>query len=184
MAIFNLLSMSLGQATAVVALTIIAVYLYFKRAERLANPHRLPYPPGPKPLPIIGNVLDIARENEAQAYQQLAREHGASHVLTFRVVLTSIIGDLVFLSALGKHILFVNSFQHAYELFEKRSANYADRPTSVMSGELCVTPTFPSFATSSHCLLVRMGWDFSFVHMRYGEFSLCDKPSLSYSTPR
>lgn len=47
-------------------------------------------------------------------------------------------GDLVFLSVLGKRLLFVNSFQHAYELFEKRSGNYADRPTSVMSNELYV----------------------------------------------
>jgi isoprenylcysteine carboxyl methyltransferase (ICMT) family protein YpbQ len=88
MAIFDLLSMSHGQSTALIALTIFALIFFVrKRAERLANPQGLPYPPGPKPLPIIGNILDIARENEAQVYQQLAREHGASHVLTFAVYL-------------------------------------------------------------------------------------------------
>lgn len=42
------------------------------------------------------------------------------------------------LSVLGKTVLFVNSFQMANELFEKRSINYSDRSESVMSGELYV----------------------------------------------
>ena len=47
------------------------------RAHRLANPRGLPYPPGPKPLPILGNMFDIARDNESAAYQKLADEYGA-----------------------------------------------------------------------------------------------------------
>ncbi|KAF8811261.1 cytochrome P450 [Phlegmacium glaucopus] len=58
--------------------------------------------------------------------------------------------NLVFLSVLGKNVLFVNTFQMANELFEKRSVNFSDRNESVMSNEL-------------------MGWDFSFGHMRYGD---------------
>lgn len=146
MAIFHLLSMSHGQATFLIALTTFILYLFLRKyAERRVNPHGLPYPPGPKPLPIIGNVLDIARENEAQAYQQLAKEHGRYYVIyqLFASGLTRYPGDLVFLSALGKHILFVNSFKHAYELFERRSANYADRATSVMSNELYVRLRLP-----------------------------------------
>lgn len=42
------------------------------------------------------------------------------------------VGDLVFLSALGKNVLVVNDFQTANELFEKRSANYSDRYESPM----------------------------------------------------
>ncbi|KIM43420.1 hypothetical protein M413DRAFT_18002 [Hebeloma cylindrosporum] len=92
----------------------------------------LPYPPGPKPFPIVGNMFDIARDKESAAYQKLADEYG----------------DLVFLSALGKNVLFVNSFEAAHELFEKRSVNYSDRNESPMSHDL-------------------MGWNFSFGHMRY-----------------
>ncbi|KDR70119.1 hypothetical protein GALMADRAFT_254949 [Galerina marginata CBS 339.88] len=94
----------------------------------------LPYPPGPTPLPIVGNLFDIPRSNETAIYQGLAKQHGS----------------LVFLTALGKNVLLVNSFQTAYEMFEKRSANYSDRPQSVMSHDL-------------------MGWDFSFAHMLYGD---------------
>ncbi|KAF4610328.1 hypothetical protein D9613_010451 [Agrocybe pediades] len=116
--------------------TVLILYLVLRRRRqrRLANSRNLPYPPGPKPLPLLGNIFDIARENEVASYQRLAKNHG----------------DLVFLSVLGKHLLFVNSFETANELFEKRSAIYSDRPQSTMSHEL-------------------MGWDFSFGHMQYGE---------------
>ncbi|KAH9926308.1 cytochrome P450 98A3 [Epithele typhae] len=42
-------------------------------------------------------------------------------------------GDLVYLNAFGKSILVVGSCQIARDLLEKRSANYSDRPGSVMA---------------------------------------------------
>ncbi|EEB93789.1 hypothetical protein MPER_07513, partial [Moniliophthora perniciosa FA553] len=93
----------------------------------------LPTPPGPKPLPIIGNVLDIPREKESESYWKFAQDYG----------------DLVFLSALGKTILVVNSYETANELFEKRGNNYSDRNELPMINDL-------------------MGWDWSFGHMPYG----------------
>ena len=50
------------------------------RAHRLANPQGLPYPPGPKPFPIIGNMFDIARDNEFAAYQKLADKYGEAFI--------------------------------------------------------------------------------------------------------
>lgn len=38
----------------------------------------LPYPPGPRPLPIIGNLLDIPMESSWLAYSQLAKKYGTS----------------------------------------------------------------------------------------------------------
>ena len=72
---FNIVWMSQERAVALVVLTLFVVYLFVRR--RAERPHGLRYPPGPKPLPVIGNMLDIARENEAHAYQKLAREYGA-----------------------------------------------------------------------------------------------------------
>jgi hypothetical protein len=38
----------------------------------------LPYPPGPRPLPIIGNLLDIPKESSWFTYTQLAKKYGTS----------------------------------------------------------------------------------------------------------
>ncbi|KAH9926315.1 cytochrome P450 98A3 [Epithele typhae] len=42
-------------------------------------------------------------------------------------------GDLVYLNAFGKSMLVVGSYQIGWDLLEKRSANYSDRPGSVMA---------------------------------------------------
>ena len=132
-----------------------------RRISRLANPRNLPYPPGPKPLPILGNILDVAPDNDSAAYQHLAKQYGEFFFIPFyfkksfrtSVILTNTkTGDLFFLNVLGKKILFVNSFHMANELFDKRSINYSDRCEFVMSNELYVTIHKASFQIYSYSL--------------------------------
>jgi len=42
----------------------------------------LPYPPGPQPLPIIGNLLHIPKAHSWLAYTQFSKIYGASISLT------------------------------------------------------------------------------------------------------
>lgn len=42
-------------------------------------------------------------------------------------------GDIIHLSALGKHIVVVNSIEKAVDLLDKRSSNYSDRPDIPMA---------------------------------------------------
>ena len=54
---------------AVVVVAIVVIYLNQRR-------NRYPYPPGPKGLPILGNVLDIPEQRQWLAYARWGRESG------------------------------------------------------------------------------------------------------------
>ena len=45
---------------------------------------------------------------------------------------TTVPGDIVYLTVFGQPILLLGSYRAAHELLEKRSANYSDRPQSMM----------------------------------------------------
>jgi hypothetical protein len=49
------------------------VFLAFHDYQRRRG---LPYPPGPRPLPLIGNLLDIPKEFSWLSYSQLSKKHG------------------------------------------------------------------------------------------------------------
>ena len=45
-------------------------------------------------------------------------------------------GELVYLNIFGQGLLFVNSYEAAVDLLEKRGAIYSDKPKMIMAGEL------------------------------------------------
>ena len=40
----------------------------------------LPYPPGPRPLPLIGNLFDIPREFSWLTYTQFSKKYGMMYL--------------------------------------------------------------------------------------------------------
>lgn len=71
-----------------------------------------PLPPGPKPLPILGNLLDVPTKREYETYTKWKEVYG----------------DVIYLSALGNDIIILNSVKAASDLLDKRSLSYSDRP--------------------------------------------------------
>ncbi|KAF5393735.1 hypothetical protein D9757_000328 [Collybiopsis confluens] len=78
-------------------------------------------PPGPKGLPIIGNVLDMPTEKEWETFAQWGDEFG----------------DISSVTVLGQPLIILNSAKVAVDLLDKRSSIYSDRPSLQMAGELC-----------------------------------------------
>ncbi|KAF8509202.1 cytochrome P450 [Hysterangium stoloniferum] len=78
----------------------------------ILRPKRLPLPPGPKPLPLLGNLLNMPRSREYEEYTKWRETYG----------------DIIHMEVLGKHIVIINSVDVANDLLERRSAIYSDRP--------------------------------------------------------
>ncbi|TFK80092.1 cytochrome P450 [Polyporus arcularius HHB13444] len=88
---------------------VLLVHLY--KAIRAGN-KRLPLPPGPPGLPIVGNLFDIPRTTPWIGYRDMSKKYGS----------------LMCLRALGRTVIVIGDARTAVDLLEKRSVTYADRP--------------------------------------------------------
>ncbi|KAI6001506.1 cytochrome P450 [Pisolithus marmoratus] len=96
-----------------------AIYLT-KRTISNSKKRPAPFPPGPRPLPFIGNFLDMPSEKQWLAFSNWANKFG----------------DVMHLEIFGRHIVILNSANAAVEMLEKKSSIYSDRPVVPMGGEL------------------------------------------------
>jgi hypothetical protein len=88
----------------------------------------LPYPPGPRPLPLIGNLLDIPKEFSWLSYTQLSRTHGMIYFTVMGLLTEGVAGDVLSFHVFGKVIVVLNSFKASKDLLERRGDIYSDRP--------------------------------------------------------
>ncbi|KAK0236165.1 cytochrome P450 [Armillaria nabsnona] len=88
------------------------VLLFYRRFRVHRRQGSLPLPPGPKGLPLIGNLWDNPAEYPWLTYAKWSATYG----------------DVLYLDTPGSPTIILNSVQATTELLEKRSGNYSDRP--------------------------------------------------------
>lgn len=115
MASFPLFSLASGLPTPYVALAgcLLGLVTYRFATTRRGNP---PFPPGPKALPILGNIRDVPLEREWLTYTEWAKQYG----------------PIVSVNVLGLRVVVVNSGELCRELFESRASLYSNRPNAPM----------------------------------------------------
>ncbi|KAL4787860.1 cytochrome P450 [Aspergillus varians] len=131
-------------ATASVALcglTILISYLIYKSTQT-----RRQFPPGPKPLPILGNLNDFPPDGTPE-YQ-----HWLKH--------KDLYGGISSVTVLGTTLIIIHDKKTAHSLLEQTSSKTSGRPEMVMANKLCgyenivlcqsYTPTFVRYRKFLH----------------------------------
>ncbi|KAG6827504.1 hypothetical protein H0H92_011524 [Tricholoma furcatifolium] len=96
-------------------LAILALYLFTEKLRRGSQ-----LPPGPRGLPIIGNMFDMPKEYEWK--------HWAKH--------KDLYGPISTVNVLSTRVVIINDLQTAIDLLETKSSIYSNRPTFPFAGEM------------------------------------------------
>ena len=99
----------------------------------------LPYPPGPRPLPVIGNLIDIPKEFSWLTYTHLSKKYGMSRSLLWVHLTEQMTGDILSFHVFGQVIVVLSSIKSTKDLLDRRGDIYSDRP---------VTPIFDMYVFS------------------------------------
>ncbi|KIM46552.1 hypothetical protein M413DRAFT_24257 [Hebeloma cylindrosporum] len=108
-----LLSLSLNQSL----LALVATYLFTK--VLLSINAKGPLPPGPRGLPVLGNIFQISKFQWLK-YTEWQKEFG----------------PIISLNLAGNPVIVVNTHEVATDLMERRSNIYGSRPRLIMASEI------------------------------------------------
>ena len=91
----------------------------------------LPYPPGPRSWPIIGNILSVPKEAPWIAYADMSKIYGMCRDCGTRLsqLKSPFEGDVICFRFLSEVVVILNSSSALKDLLEKRGQTYSERPS-------------------------------------------------------
>jgi len=137
----------------------ISTWLLIRRSRRP------PFPPGPSPDPVIGNLRHMASGHLEFVFDKWGKEHGefpswrGGGNQIQRVSQSSVIGPVSHASVLGQHLVILNSFNDTRELLDHRGGIYSGRPRLVSFSEMCAnSPTLVACISTIAHETPGIGW--------------------------
>lgn len=116
----------------------------------------LPYPPGPKGYPILGNVLDLPANIPIwESLSSLAKRQstfGSFSLLRNSQADSPKGTDVLYLRLMGKDTVVLSSNKAISDLIEKRSNIYADRVSDVDT----FSPHFPDLILKAQSTMMKL----------------------------
>ncbi|KAJ6569258.1 cytochrome P450 [Mycena capillaripes] len=96
--------------TILCATMVVAAALYGLWSRKKS--HKLPLPPGPRQLPLVGNLFDVPAAFQWETYARWSKEYNS---------------DIIHLNMMGKSVIVLCSLEATDALLEKHSSMYSDR---------------------------------------------------------
>ena len=87
-----------------------------------------PLPPGPPRLPIIGNAHLVPKKEPWITFSAWGKDYGEPSCGSGLIAaILRVVGNIVYLSALGKPVVVLNSASAVIDLLDYRGSKYANR---------------------------------------------------------
>ncbi|KAF8848659.1 cytochrome P450 [Acephala macrosclerotiorum] len=116
---------------------------------------KYPLPPGPRGLPILGNIREVPAERSDVQFAKWAKEYKSY---------------IIYVNLLGQPVIVLNSVKSAVDLLDKKGAIYSDRPPFVL---------LEALGFRNNIALTGDGVQFRKLRKAYGNF-LSARSSLAY----
>ncbi|KAJ7671830.1 cytochrome P450 [Mycena rosella] len=111
-----MISVAISSSPAVWSAVGLVIIFYWGR-----NRSKLPLPPGPRKLPILGNLLDMPPDSPWKTYLRWSKEFDS---------------DIIHVNVAGTSIIVLHSMEAIRDLLDRRASRYSDRPRAPMLNDL------------------------------------------------